>query len=109
MQDKTNYCVVELNRYEDLIYDNIKLNEKIKELNEQINLKDNIFTSFENYFFEKVIQNEFYNVENFKENYDYHYSQLANCFRKIGIIDNNYIDSCIIKIKEKFESNKGVE
>ena len=108
MDNKTNYCVIDIDKYEKLIYDNIELNEKIKEINEKSKLKDNILMSFENYFIKKVIQNESYNVENFKEYNDYHYKHLFNCFREIGIDDSNYIDSCIVKIKEKYE-NKGDE
>ena len=109
MQDKTNYCVIELDKYEKLIYDKIELDKNIKELNEEIKSKDNIFHMFENYFFQTIIDNESYHLENFKEYNDYHYIQLFNCFRKIGIDDNDYIDRCIMKIKEKYENNKGVE
>ena len=109
MQDKINYCIIEIDKYNDLIFNNVELNKRVKELQKQLALKNDIFDSYENHFFKKVIENESYDVENFKEYNDYYYIQLFNCFRKIGIVDNNYIDSCIIKIKEKFESNKGVE
>ena len=109
MDNKTNYCVIELDKYEKLIYDKIELDKKIKEINEKSKLEDNKLMCFENYFIEKIIQNESYNVENFKEHNDYHYKKLFNCFISIGINDNDYIDKCIIKIKEKYESIKGDE
>ena len=109
MQDKTNYCVVDIDKYEDLIYNNVELNKRVKELQKQLALKNDIFDYYENYYFERVIANEEYHLKNFKDYNDYHYIQLANCNKKIGIVDNDYIDRCILKIKEKFEENKGVE
>ena len=39
MQDKTNYCVIEIDKYNDLIYNNFELNKRIKELQKQLVLK----------------------------------------------------------------------
>lgn len=105
-----NYCVVDLNRYEMLLNDKNEQNKIIIELNERLRNNDNIFNSLEKYFFEKIISNEDYHIENIK-NYDfndYHYLQLYNCFTKIGITDNDYIENSIKIIIEKYK-NRGVE
>ena len=47
MQDKTNYCVIDIDKYEDLIYDSIKLNERVKELEKQLVLKNDYFDYYE--------------------------------------------------------------
>ena len=109
MQDKTNYCVIDIEKYKDLIYDNAELNKRVKVLEKEYKLKQDTFDSYENYFFERIIDTEEYHIKNFKEYNDYHYLQLANRFRKIGIDDNNYIEICILSIKAKYESNKGDE
>lgn len=101
-----NYCVIDLDRYNDLVNDKVEHEKIITELNERLRNNDNIFNSLENCFFEKVIRNEYYHINNFKEYNDYHYIHLADCFRKIGINDDEYIDRCIIKIKEKYEKEK---
>ena len=110
MQDKTNCCVIEIDKYNDLIFNNVNLNNRVKELQKKLVLKNDIFDSLENYFFEKMILNEDYHLAKIK-NYDvndYHYLELYNSFIKIGITDANYIENSIKIIVEKYK-NKGVE
>lgn len=110
MQELKNYCVVELNKYEELIIGKIEQDKIITELGKRLRNNDNIFNSLENYLFEKIILNEDYHLANIK-NYDandYHYLQLYNIFTKIGITDSNYIENSIKIIVEKYK-NKGVE
>lgn len=107
-ETKIGYAVITTNEYKEIIEDNMNKANCIKELNEVAFKRNNINEKLEKYFFDKLLENESYHLENMEEYIpsDYHYQELYKCFLEIGIDDVQYIHVSIITLKHTFDSKK---
>lgn len=109
---KIGYAVITTAEYKELIEDNMNKAKCIEELNEIAFKRNNINEKLEKYFFDKLLDNKSYHLENMEEctTLDYHYQELYKCFLEIGIDDVKYIDLSIKSLKHKFDNkDKNVE
>lgn len=113
MEGNIGYAVITTKEYKELIEDNINKAKCIEELNEVAFKRNSINEKLEKYFFDRLLDNENYHLENMKEcnPNDYHYQELYDCFLKIGIDDVQYIHLSITTLKHNFDNreNKEVE
>ena len=67
MGNKIGYVVITTQEYKELIEDNINKEECIKDLNEVAFKRNNIYEKLEKNFFNRLLVNEDYHLENIKE------------------------------------------
>lgn len=105
MERSVGYAVITTEEYREMMEDNINKANCIKELNEVAFKRNSINEKLEKYFFDGLLDNENYHLENMKEcnPSDYHYQELYNCFLKIGIDDVQYIHFSIESLKRHFD------
>lgn len=108
MESKIGYAVITTEEYKGILKDNINKANCIKELNEVAFKRNNINEKLEKYFFDNLLENESYHLENIKEckPTDYHYQELYKCFLKIGIDDIQYIHLSIATLKHNFDNKE---
>ena len=111
MESKIEYAVITTKEYKELIEDNINKERCIKELNCVNKEEKELFKKLENYFFQKLVENENYHLENMKECNvtDYHYHELYKCFLDIVIDNLTYIHFSISSLKHNFDNRKNEE
>lgn len=111
MESNIGYAVITTKEYKEMIEDNINKASCIKELNEVAFKRKDINEKLEKYFFDKLLDNESYHLENIKEcnPTDYHYQELYKCFLENGIDDVQYIHTSIMTLKHNFDNRKNKE
>lgn len=111
MENKIGYVFITTQEYKELIKDNINKAECIKELNEVALKRNNIYEKLEKNFFNRLLVDEDYHLENIKEcnPTDYHYQELYKCFLEIGINNAEYIHLSIINLKHNFDNGENEE
>ena len=105
MERNVGYAVITTEEYREMIEDNINKAECIRKSNEVAFKRNSINEKLEKYFFDGLLDNENYHLENMKEcnPSDYHYQELYNRFLKIGIDDVQYIHLSIASLKHNFD------
>lgn len=105
MENKIGYAVITTNEYREIIEDNLRKEECIKELNTVNREEYEINERFKEYFFKSIINREEYHFKNMKEckPTDYHYQELYRCFLKIGIDNVKYIHRYILNTKQLYD------
>lgn len=111
MENKIGYAVITTQEYKELIEDNMDKASCIKELNEVAFKRNTINEKLEKYFFDSLLDNESYHLENIKEFMpdDYNYQKLYQKFLNIGIDDVQYIHTSIMTLKLNFDNKKDKE
>ena len=91
--------IVILNRFK---YDELK--EDIKDLQNELDLKEKLYNVFEEYFWEDFYnKNRYIFVEMEETNFkDYNFEKLLTKVLALGITDVKYITNKIIEYKEKY-------
>jgi len=111
MERNIGYAVITTEEYKEMIEDIINKKECIKELNRVDGEEKEIYKKLEQYFWNQLIKNESYHLENMKQcnPLDYHYQQLYNCFLEIGIDNVTYIHLSISSLKHNFNNKENKE
>lgn len=105
MENKIGYVVITNDEYREIIEDNLRKEECIRELNIANREENKINERLKLYFLESIIKSEEYHLKNMKEcnPTDYHYQELFKSFLEIGIDNVQYIHTNILAIKQTFE------